>query len=184
MIYSYKEVVHLEPPVTTDTFDTSHAYNAMRSNVGGEVSAEKEMELRSAICTLGEFEGRYYISIPDGVDIGPQNPACDVRKESALSEAQKVALRKNLDHFKMMNELASRESIEHQEHLSYYESKNIANLYTLIRDLNSVLAKMIEASPTLMSADSDPNFSASLETIKELKAKSDELNKQASKLGL
>lgn len=184
MIYSYKEIVHLEPPVTTDTFDTSHAYNAMRSNVEGEVSAEKEMELRSAICTLGEFEGRHYISIPDGVDIGPQIPACDVRKEVDLSEAQKVALRKNLDHFKMMNELASRESIEHQSQMNCYVSKNIANLYTLIRDLNSVLAKMIEASPTLMSADSDPNFSASLETIKELKAKSDKLNDQASKLGL
>lgn len=184
MIYSYKEIVHLDPPVRVETFNDLHAYNAMRSKLGEEVSAEKEMELRSAICTLGEFEGRYYISIPDGVDIGPQIPACDVRKEVDLSEAQKVALRKNLDHFKMMNELASRESIEHQEHLSYYESKNIANLYTLIRDLNSVLAKMIEASPALMVANSDPNFSASLETIKELKAKSDELNAQATKLGL
>lgn len=184
MIYSYKEVIHLEPPVTTDTFNTSHAYEAMRSELGEEVSAEQEMKLRSAICILGEFEGRHYISIPDGVDIGPQNPACDVRKESDLSEAQKIALRKNLDHFKMMNELASRESLEHQSQMNYYVSKNIANVYTLIRDLNSVLAKIVEASPAIISRDSDPNFSACLETIKELKAKSDKLNEQATKLGL
>ena len=184
MIYSYKEIVHLEPPVTTDTFNTSHAYEAMRSKLGENVSAEQELELRSAICTLGEYEGRHYISIPDGVDIGPQIPACDVRKENNLSEAQKIALRKNLDHFKMMNELASRESLEHQSQMNYYVSKNIANVYTLIRDLNSVLAKVIEASPAIMSRDSDPNFSASLETMKELKAKSDELNKQATDLGL
>lgn len=149
MIYSYKEIVHLEPPVYTETFNTSHIIEQERTKLEQQLESAPESERPKIqeklnnlhnICTvLGKVGERYYISVPDGYEIGEQIQACDVKPEVSLEHDVLVQLMAT-GYAEHQRELASIDKVVLKDDLNWAQIKNFANLYSELRAISSVVA--------------------------------------------
>lgn len=196
MIYSYKEIVYLDPPVRTDTFNTDYAENEVRSNLEKKGSAAdvswapveellekmKHGERLIPFVVLGVVDDRHYISVPDGVDIGPQPPACEVRKEENLSHEVITKLVTTGMYAKQQRELKSMARVTNQAAMPWAVLKNFADVYSEIRALSSIVSEIVASSPAFASKSGVPSYA--LELLKEHKQTSDKLNQDLEKLGL
>lgn len=196
MIYSYKEILHLDPPVRTDTFNTEYAENEARSNLekNGRAAAItwapvdellEKLERGDRLVPfvkLGIENERHYVSVPDGVDIGPQLPQCDVRKEDNIPHDILTKLITRGEYAQSQRELASMQRVSYQSDLTWSSVKNFADIYSEIRALSSVISELVACTPALASKSGIPSYA--LELLKEYKQTSDQLDQDLEKLGL
>lgn len=195
MIYSYKEIVHLDPPVYTESFNTSHIIEQERTKLEKQLESAQESErpniqeklnnLHNLCVVLGKVNERYYISVPDGHDIGEQIEACDVKPEVSLEHDVLMQLM-STGYAEHQRELASLDKVVLKNDLNWAQVKNFANLYSELRAISSVVADIAAASPATMeerSLDAGvPSYGLSL--IQQYKTDDDELTNDLLQLGL
>lgn len=195
MIYSYKEIVHLDPPVYTESFNTSHIIEQERTKLEKQLESAQESErpkiqeklnnLHNLCVVLGKVGERYYISVPDGHEIGEQIQACDVKPEVSLEHDVLVQLMAT-GYAEHQRELASLDKVVLKDNLNWAQVKNFANLYSELRAISSVVADIAAASPATMeerSLDAGvPSYGLSL--IQKYKTDDDELANDLLQLGL
>ena len=197
MIYSYKEIVHLDPPVYTESFNTSHVIEQERTKLEKQLESAQESERPKIqeklfnvhnICTvLGKVDDRYYISVPDDCEIGEQIQACDVKSELVLDERVRQALL-NSGYAADQRRLASLNQVvlKSDPSMSWAHMQNFANLYSELRAISSVVADIAAASPATMEERSldvgVPSYGLSL--IQKYKTDDDELTNDLLQLGL
>lgn len=149
MIYSYKEIVHLDPPVYTESFNTSHIIEQERTKLEKQLESAQESErpsiqeklnnLHNLCIVLGKVGERYYISVPDGYEIGGQIEACDVKPEVNLEHDVLMQLM-GTGYAEHQRELASLDKVVLKDDLNWAQIKNFANLYSELRAISSVVA--------------------------------------------
>lgn len=195
MIYSYKEIVHLDPPVYTESFNTSHIIEQERTKLEKQLESAQESErpkiqeklnnLHNLCVVLGKVGERYYISVPDGHEIGEQIQACDVRQEPSLEHSILTQLM-DTGYAEHQRELASLDMVEGKDKLNWASVKNFANLYSDLRAISSVVSNLAAAMPTTMADDRElvpevPLFGVSL--IEKYKKDDTKLTEDLQKLG-
>ena len=195
MIYSYKEIVHLDPPVYTETFNTSHIIEQERTKLEKQLESAQESErpkiqeklnnLHNLCVVLGKVGERHYISVPDGHEIGEQIQACDVRQEPSLEHSILTQLMDTgyADH---QRELASLDMVVCKDSLNWAQVKNFANLYSDLRAISSVVSNLAAAMPAPMAAERElvpevPSFGESL--IEKYKSNDSKLTEDLQRLG-
>lgn len=164
MIYSYKEIVHLDPPVYTESFNTSHIIEQERTKLEKQLESALESErpkiqeklnnLHNLCVVLGKVNERYYISVPDGHEIGEQIEACDVRQESSLEHSILTQLMAT-GYAEHQRELASLDMVEGKDKLNWASVKNFANLYSELRAISTVVSDIAASLPATMSDEND-----------------------------
>lgn len=164
MIYSYKEIVHLDPPVYTETFNTSHIIEQKRTKLEKQLELAQESErpkiqeklnnLHNLCVVLGKVNERYYISVPDEYEIGEQIEACDVKKETSL---ERSILNQLIDtgYAEHQRELASLDNVVLKNDLNWAQVQNFANLYSELRAISTVVSDIAASLPATMSDESD-----------------------------
>ena len=195
MIYSYKEIVHLDPPVYTETFNTSHIIEQERTKLEKQLESAQESErpkiqeklnnLYNLCIVLGKVGERHYISVPDGCEIGEQIQACDVRQEPSLDHSILTQL-VDTGYAEHQRELASLDMVEGKDKLNWASVKNFANLYSDLRAISSVVSNLATAMPATMADDRElvpevPSFGVSL--IEKYKNDDIKLTEDLQKLG-
>lgn len=195
MIYSYKEIVHLDPPVYVESFNTSHIIEQECTKLEKQLESAQESErpkiqeklnnLHNLCVVLGKVGERYYISVPNGHEIGEQIQACDVRQEPSLDHSILTQLVDTgyADH---QRELASLDMVESKDKLNWASVKNFANLYSDLRAISSVVSNLAAAMPATMADDRElvpevPSFGVSL--IEKYKKDDTKLTEDLQKLG-
>lgn len=195
MIYSYKEIIHLDPPVYTESFNTSHIIEQERTKLEKQLESAQESErpkiqeklnnLHNLCVVLGKVGERYYISVPDGHEIGEQIEACDVRQEPSLEHSILTQLMDTgyADH---QRELASLDMVVCKDNLNWAQVKNFANLYSDLRAISSVVSNLAAAMPAPMTDDRElvpevPSFGVSI--IEKYKNDDIKLTEDLQKLG-
>lgn len=164
MIYSYKEIVHLDPPVYTESFNTSHIIEQERTKLEKQLESALESErpkiqeklnnLHNLCVVLGKVNERFYISVPDGYEIGEQIEACDVKKETSL---ERSVLNQLIDtgYAEHQRELASLDNVVLKDNLNWAQVQNFANLYSELRAISTVVSDIAASLPATMSDESD-----------------------------
>lgn len=164
MIYSYKKIVHLDPPVYIESFNTSHIIEQERIKLEKQLESAQESERPKIqeklfnvhnICTvLGKVGERYYISVPDGYEIGEQIQACDVKKETSL---ERSVLNQLIDtgYAEHQRELASLDNVVLKNDLNWAQVQNFANLYSELRAISTVVSDIAASLPATRSIESD-----------------------------
>ena len=194
MIYSYKEIVHLDPPVYIESFNTSHIIEQERTKLEQQLESAQESErpkiqeklnnLHNLCVVLGKVGERYYISVPDGHEIGEQIQACDVKPEVSLERDVLMQLM-DTGYAEHQRELASLDMFVCKDNLNWAQVKNFANLYNDLRAISSVVFNLAAAMPANM-ADRElvpevPSFGVSL--IDKYKNDDTKLTEDLQKLG-
>ena len=194
MIYSYKEIVHLDPPVDIESFNTSHIIEQERTKLEQQLESAQESErpkireklnnLHNLCVVLGKVGERYYISVPDGHEIGEQIQACDVKPEVSLERDVLMQLM-DTGYAEHQRELASLDMVVCKDNLNWAQVKNFANLYNDLRAISSVVFNLAAAMPANM-ADRElvpevPSFGVSL--IDKYKNDDTKLTEDLQKLG-
>lgn len=195
MIYSYKEIVHLDPPVYTESFNTSHIIEQERTKLEQQLESAQESErpkiqeklnnLHNLCVVLGKVGERHYISVPDGHEIGEQIQACDVKPEVSLEHDVLVQLTAT-GYAEHQRELASLDMVEGKDKLNWASVKNFANLYSDLRAISSVVSNLATAMPATMADDRElvpevPSFGESI--IEKYKKDDTKLTEDLQKLG-
>ena len=195
MIYSYKEIIHLDPPVYTESCNTSHIIEQERTKLEKQLESAQETErpkiqeklnnLHNLCVVLGKVGERYYISVPDGHEIGEQIQACDVRQEPSLEHSILTQLM-DTGYAEHQRELASLDMVEGKDKLNWAQVKNFANVYSDLRAISSVVSNLAAAMPATMSDDRElvpevPSFGVSL--IEKYKNDDTKLTEDLQKLG-
>ena len=164
MIYSYKEIVHLDPPVYTESFNTSHIIEQERTKLEKQLESAQESDrpkiqeklnnLHNLCVMLGKVNERYYISVPDEYEIGEQIEACDVKKETSL---ERSVLNQLIDtgYAEHQRELASLDNVVLKNDLNWAQVQNFANLYSELRAISTVVSDIAASLPATMSDESD-----------------------------
>ena len=195
MIYSYKEIVHLDPPVYVETFNTSHIIKQERTKLEQQLESAQESErpkiqeklnnLHKLCVVLGKVNERYYISVPDGAEIGEQIAACDVRQESSLAH---TTLNQLIDtgYAKHQRELASLDNVVLKDNLNWAQVQNFANLYSELRAISTVVSDIAASLPATRSIESDlvarvPSFGKAI--IEKHKTNDVKLTEELQRLG-
>lgn len=195
MIYSYKEIVHLDPPVYTESFNTSHIIEQERTKLEKQLESAPESErpkiqeklnnLHNLCVVLGKVNERYYISVPDGYEIGEQIEACDVKKETSL---ERSVLNQLIDtgYAEHQRELASLDMVDGKDKLNWAQVKNFANVYSDLRAISSVVSNLAAAMPAPMVAEREltpevPSFGEAL--LEKYKNDDTKLTEDLKRLG-
>lgn len=134
--YSYKRIVPDAPGVEVKDF------------------VMPELEEGQTSVYLGAHDGRHYISLPKSVDIGPQDPACDVQKHVELPPDAEHALLSGGELVTSLNLKQSLDELVDPDSISTAVAYEIAHVRTEVRAMAEVIAALVAGMPATMSLDS------------------------------
>lgn len=133
--YSYKKIVPDSPGVEVKDF------------------VMPELEEGQTSVYLGTHEGRHYISLPKAVDIGPQDPACDVQKHAELPPDVEYALMSTGELVTSLNLRQSLDELHDPDSVGVSTAYELAHIRTEVRAMAEVIAAVVAGTPAVMSGD-------------------------------
>lgn len=133
--YSYKRIVPDAPGIEVKDF------------------VMPELEEGQTSVYLGTHDSRHYISLPKAVDIGPQDPACDVQKHVELPPDAEHALLSGGELVTSLNLKQSLDELVDPANISTAVAYEIAHVRTELRAMAEVIAAVVAGMPATMSLD-------------------------------
>ena len=112
-----------------------------------------ELEEGQTAVYLGIHEGRRYISLPKSVDIGPQDPGCDVQKHTELPPDVEQALMSSGELVTSLNLKQSLSELHDPDNISAPTAYELAHIRTELRAMAEVIAAVVAGMPATMSLD-------------------------------
>lgn len=176
MYYSSKQVIDLEPPVTTHSFQP-----VVKIETLDPLSEETKVSTvySDRIQFLGKIGDTFYHFVPDDQVLAEQPEKAEVTKLETLPEEVKTALTLSGEY---TTNLRYGEAVKNVPYsIDAYQERNQVALWQAIFDISTVLAQLLEQTP--MATDSG-SVNVALETIKKFKAQSGAINTKLEEVGL
>lgn len=171
MLYKCKEFYGSENGCVVYYYFTTHSTNPEDS---GKV--EKPVKLG----TINEWS---YYSVPDGysIDLESQKKEIELTKLDSLSADEAETLLTKGSYAVDLKWQESVKGLKNLNKISYEEIENLVDLSNKIRDIGSVVASIVELTPTTLARTVDMS---SMHTVKNLKKESDKLSQILGSKGL
>lgn len=176
MYYSSKQVIDLEPPVTTHEFQP-----IVKIETLDPLSEETKVSTvySDQIRFLGKIDDTFYHYVPDDQILAEQPEKAEVTKLETLPEEIKNTLTLSGDY---VTNLRYGEAVKNVPYsIDAYQERNQVALWQAISDISTVLAQLLEQTPLAIDTGS---VSIALETLKKLKAQSGSINTKLEEVGL
>lgn len=176
MYYSSKQVIDLEPPVTTHEFQP-----VVKIETLDPLSEETKVSTvySDRIQFLGKVDDTFYHYVPDDQVLAEQPEKAEVTKLDSLPEGIKNTLTLSGDY---ATNLRYGEAVKNVPYsIDAYQERNQVALWQAISDISTVLAQLLEQTPLTIDSGS---VNTALETIKKFKAQSGSINTKLEEVGL
>lgn len=176
MYYSSKQVIDLEPPVTTHEFQP-----VVKIETLDPLSEETKVSTvySDRIQFLGKIDNTFYHYVPDDQVLAEQPEKAEVTKLDSLPEEVKNTLTLSGDY---ATNLRYREAVKNVPYsIDAYQERNQVALWQAISDISTVLAQLLEQTPLTIDTGS---VNAALETIKKFKTQTGSISIKLEEVGL
>lgn len=176
MYYSSKQVIDLEPPVTTHEFQP-----IVKIETLDPLSEETKVSTAYSdrIRFLGKIDDTFYHYVPDDQVLAEQPEKAEVTKLETLPEEIKNTLTLSGDY---VTNLRYGEAVKNVPYsIDAYQERNQVALWQAISDISTVLAQLLEQTPMTINSGS---VNIALETIKKFKAQTGSVNTKLEEVGL
>lgn len=176
MYYSSKQVIDLEPPVTTHEFQP-----VVKIETLDPLSEETKVstEHSDRIVYLGKIDDTFYHFVPDDQVLADQPEKAEVTKLESLPEEAKNTLTLSGDYVAGLRYSEAAKNVPYP--IDAYQERNQVALWQAISDISTVLAQLLEQTP--LTIDTGP-VNIALETIKKFKAQTGSINTKLEEVGL
>ena len=176
MYYSSKQVIDLEPPVTTHEFQPVVKIETLDPLTEEPVVS---IEHSDRIVYLGKIGDTFYHYVPDDQVLAEQPEKAEVTKLESLPEETKNTLTLSGDY---VTGLRYGEAVKNVPYsIDAYQERNQVAIWQAISDISTILAQLLEQTP--LTSDTGA-VSIALETIEKLKAQTGVTNTKLEEVGL
>lgn len=176
MYYSSKQVIDLEPPVTTHEFQPIVKIETLDPLTEEPVVSTEHSD---RIVYLGKIDDTFYHFVPDDQVLADQPEKAEVTKLESLPEETKNALTLSGDYVTGLRYSEALKNVPYST--DAYQERNQVALWQAISDISTVLAQILEQIP--LTIDTGP-VNIALETIKKFKAQTGSVNTKLEEVGL